>query len=135
MKTISIAVISGRDYKSAIGDLIFGGPTDLPAQRIRDIYERICAALFSSYNLGCLPNLIADCNYAFRRDELESILRSVHGVAFSLIFKTFREERMLPQAEAAPPELESADPTIDALKKVLSKSRRFPADRVPARGV
>jgi hypothetical protein len=118
LKTISIALIAGNDFKSAISrGLIFG---DLPDAPIKNTYERICAAFFANCDLERLPQLIADCNYPFRRDDLEFILLAIHGIAFTLIFRIFREDKIIPQAESPPLDLPASETTVDALKRTLT---------------
>jgi hypothetical protein len=120
MKTVTIAVIAGADYKSSMSnDWIFSTWRNLATPQMRDIYERICAEFFGSYGLSSLPDLIADSNYTFRRDDLEFILRSIHGFAISTIFDFFRKEKMIPQTAATPLASISAEETINSLKQTL----------------
>jgi len=115
MKAISIVVVGGKGFQITEGVII----GTLPNAPIKKTYERICSEFFASFDLERLPILIAECNYAFRRDDLEFILRSIHGFAVTLIFRTFREVGMLPLAPSAVPNDDAAEVPIESLKRTL----------------
>lgn len=121
-QTYLIAMVAGKDYEPAISKaFVFTTQRSLPTPQFKAIYQRICAAFFAAHDLDALPGLLANCPHPLRRDDLEFCLRGVHAVALKTIVKIFREEKVIPPANATAsvPGFSEED-VVNGLKRVLT---------------
>lgn len=121
MQTISIAIIFGKDFRSAIPRGVpFPTASSLPTAALKATHQSICKSFFSSREINGLPALLAARSHAVRRDELEFCLRAIHPLALNSVVKVFSKEKKLAPAGAPLPGAILAKTIINNLSKVLT---------------
>lgn len=123
LRAYVVTKISGQDYRPT---LVREDPViarfALPTPQIREIYNRICARFFGSYDIDEVPALLAQCRYRFGRDALEFCLRAVHQVAINAVLQIYGEDGLeLAAKSISSVSAASVENVVSSMKRVLSQ--------------
>jgi len=125
----TLLLISGDDHTLTKDDIpVFGSVEDFPTDILKDIFSKMSTQFIENSEIRNLIKNIANRKTPIRKDELEYYLSSVHMYALKIIFDVFHEERLSPESNKLPFEVDkildkvASDEYFKAIDGVIKES-------------